>query len=139
MDQGSEYSEERRGLPHLRFLNRLQYTQQRRGVRLTMSAPLWSMGNHICSKRCLVGGYLLDCQFVTYLMQHFIDEHWRALSGVEVAGHRGNFYIFRFASEADMHRVVAQGPYAVAGALLIIEYGRPNLVLEHLKILQYAV
>ncbi|THF97016.1 hypothetical protein TEA_001696 [Camellia sinensis var. sinensis] len=66
-------------------------------------------------------------------------EHWRALSGVEVAGHRGNFYIFRFASEADMHRVVAQGPYAVAGALLIIEYGRPNLVLEHLKILQYAV
>ncbi|KAI7991677.1 hypothetical protein LOK49_LG12G01404 [Camellia lanceoleosa] len=118
---GSEYSEERRDLPHPTFFRKEQQFQQWRGLRMTLSSAVWAMGNHrYCF--CLVG-YLLDRhQFVTYLTQHFIDKTWRAIGDIEVVGTNVNYYIFRFAREEDMHRVVSQGPYAIQGALLIVEY-----------------
>ncbi|KAI8009335.1 hypothetical protein LOK49_LG06G01716 [Camellia lanceoleosa] len=38
-----------------------------------------------------------------------------------------------------MHRVASQGPYAVAGALFIVDYWRPSLVLDRLKIARFVV
>ncbi|KAI7982876.1 hypothetical protein LOK49_LG15G01722 [Camellia lanceoleosa] len=38
-----------------------------------------------------------------------------------------------------MHRVLAQGPYAIQGVLLIVEYWRPTLILDRLRVSQFAV
>ncbi|KAI8008579.1 hypothetical protein LOK49_LG07G03196 [Camellia lanceoleosa] len=59
--------------------------------------------------------------------------------GVDVVGRNGNYDIFRCAYEETMHRVVAQGPYAVQGAFLIVDYWQTNLILDRMRVVRFAV
>ncbi|XP_028120282.1 uncharacterized protein LOC114317732 [Camellia sinensis] len=63
-------------------------------------------------------------------MQSYLDDLWHLEGFMHVLGRSKKCYIFSFEHAHDLQCIVANGPYAVAGALLIVDYWRPGLVLE---------
>ena len=49
-----------------------------------------------------------------------------------MVGQESYFYIFHFEYLNDLLHIYNEGPWAVDGALLVMERWRPNLVLSHL-------
>ncbi|KAI7996137.1 hypothetical protein LOK49_LG10G02396 [Camellia lanceoleosa] len=51
---------------------------------------------------------------------------------MHVSGRSKNHYVFLFEWAGDMYRIVDNGPYAIQGALIIVDYWKPDLVLDRL-------
>ena len=45
-----------------------------------------------------------------------------------------NFYILNFKHVDDLNHICSEGPWAVDGALLVLEKWSPNLVIERLQL-----
>ncbi|KAI8031189.1 hypothetical protein LOK49_LG01G01379 [Camellia lanceoleosa] len=91
----------------------------------------WQL-EHYELERCLIG-YVADVRrFGSYLMQMHVNDLWHLEGAVHVYGRSKNFFVFLFERVGDMHRIVDNGPYAIQGALLVVDYWKPELVLDRL-------
>ncbi|XP_028120845.1 uncharacterized protein LOC114318182 [Camellia sinensis] len=128
---GSEYSEERQNLqPHQVFHPPSQH-HFRRGLSMELADSTWQLEQYELD-RCLIG-YVADVRrFGSYLMQMHVNELWNLEGAVHVYGRSKNHYVFLFEHLSDMHRIAENGPYALQGALIIVDYWKPDLILDRL-------
>ncbi|KAI8012263.1 hypothetical protein LOK49_LG06G02419 [Camellia lanceoleosa] len=91
----------------------------------------WQLEQHELA-RCLIGFVTDVRRFGSYLMQMHVNELWHLEGSVHVYGRSKNHFVFLFEQVGDMHRSVDNGPYAIQGALLIIDYWKPDLILDRL-------
>ncbi|GMQ06130.1 hypothetical protein CsSME_00050837 [Camellia sinensis var. sinensis] len=130
-DIGSEYSEERRNLRPNQVFHPPLHHHFRSGLSMDLDDSTWQLEHHELS-RCLIG-YVADVRrFGSYLMQMHVNDLWHLEGSVYVYGRSKNHYVFLFERVGDMHRIVDNGPYAIQGALLIVDYWKPDLVLDGL-------
>ncbi|KAI7998068.1 Uncharacterized protein LOK49_LG10G02488 [Camellia lanceoleosa] len=61
-----------------------------------------------------------------------VNDLWHLEGSVHVYGRSKNHYVFLFERVGDMHRIVDNGPYAIQGVLLIVDYWKPDWVLDRL-------
>ena len=93
---------------------------------LNMQRDLWS--------HCTIG-FLLDYRkFSVQHLQQVINSAWRIRGVVSVVGRDSFFYLIHFELLEDLNHFCSEGPWAVDGALLILEKWRPNLVLNRLQL-----
>ena len=93
---------------------------------LNMQRDLWS--------HCAIG-FLLDYRkFSVQHLQQVINSAWRIRGVVSVVGRDSFFYLIHFELLEDLNHFCSEGPWAVDGALLILEKWRPNLVLNRLQL-----
>jgi hypothetical protein len=79
--------------------------------------------------------YLLDYRkFSVRHLQHIIDTAWRVRGNVTMVGRDSYYYILHFDVPDDLVYICDEGPWAVEGALLILERWRANLVLHGLQL-----
>ncbi|KAI7993800.1 Uncharacterized protein LOK49_LG11G02620 [Camellia lanceoleosa] len=135
---GSEFSEERRSAFYPHEYTPLPSHHPRSGVSLELAEDIWGVG-HSLYQNCLVGSVHDIREFNVYLVQSFLDDLWQLAGFMHVIGRSKNVYILSFEHADDLHRVVANGPYAVAGAFFTVDHWRPQLVLEQLVISQAAI
>ena len=84
--------------------------------------------------RCAIG-FLLDCrEFSVSYFQNIINAAWRLRGPVTVVGRESYFYILHFEYIEDLQHICNEGPWALEGALLVLEKWRPNLVLNRLQL-----
>ncbi|KAI8004367.1 Uncharacterized protein LOK49_LG08G00945 [Camellia lanceoleosa] len=62
----------------------------------------------------------------------YVNDLWHLEGSVHVYGRSKNHYVFLFERAGDMHRIIDNGPYAIQGALLIVDYWKPDLILDRL-------
>ena len=67
-------------------------------------------------------------------MQHLINSAWKIRGEVSIIGSESYFYIFHFEFLEDLKKICIEGPWAVDGALLVLERCRPNLVIGNLQL-----
>ena len=81
-------------------------------------------------------GFILDYRkFSVHHRQHIINDAWKIRGSVSIVGRESYFYIFHFEYVEDLIHICTEGPWAVDGALLVLERWRPNLVLiSHLQL-----
>lgn len=80
-------------------------------------------------------GFIMDYRkFSVHHLQHIVSHAWRIRGNVSVVGRDSYFYIFHFEFLEDLNHIFNEGPWAVDGALLVVERWRPNLVLGNLQI-----
>ena len=78
-------------------------------------------------------GFLLDYRkFSVHHLQQIINSAWRIRGVVSVIGRDSFFYILHFEVLEDLNHFCSEGPWAVDGALLILEKWLPNLVVSRL-------
>ncbi|KAI8027959.1 Uncharacterized protein LOK49_LG02G03555 [Camellia lanceoleosa] len=130
-DVGSEYSEERRSLRPNQVFHPPSLHHFRSGLSMELEDSTWQLEQHEL-ERCLIG-YVADVRrFGSYLMQMHVNDLWNLEGSVHVYGRSKNHHVFLFECIRDMHRIVDNGPYAIQGALLIVDYWKPDLVLDRL-------
>ncbi|KAI7995772.1 Uncharacterized protein LOK49_LG11G00670 [Camellia lanceoleosa] len=61
-----------------------------------------------------------------------INDIWNLERAVFVYGRSKDFFLFFFEHEQDMHRIAEKRPYAIDGALLVVDYWKPDMIMEHL-------
>ena len=83
---------------------------------------------------CAIGFILDHRKFSVSHLQHIIDNAWRIRGIVSIVGRESYFYVFHFEFEEDLLHICNEGPWAVAGALLVLERWTPNLILSHLQL-----
>ncbi|KAI7983960.1 hypothetical protein LOK49_LG15G00962 [Camellia lanceoleosa] len=131
IEVGSEYSEERRSLRPNQVFHPPSHHHFRSGLSMELDDSTWQLEQHELA-RCLIG-YVADVRrFGSYLMQMHVNDLWHLEGSVPVYGRSKNHYVFLFERVGDMHRIVDNGPYAIQGALLIVDYWKPDLVLDRL-------
>ena len=80
-------------------------------------------------------GFILDYRkFSVTHLQQVINFAWSIKGSVKVVGRDSFFYLLHFEQMADLDHMCNEGPWAVDGALLILEKLRPNLVFNKLHI-----
>lgn len=80
-------------------------------------------------------GFILDYRkFSVSHLQHIIDNAGRTRGKVSVVGRESCFYVLHFEFKEDLLHICNEGPWAVFGALLVLERWKPNLVLSHLQL-----
>ncbi|XP_019163494.1 PREDICTED: uncharacterized protein LOC109159838 [Ipomoea nil] len=67
----------------------------------------------------LVGRFLTDRNLKVDVMKRVMASAWRPLMGIEIADVLPNLYLFTFFDEADMRRVVDEGPWAFENATFL--------------------
>ena len=79
--------------------------------------------------------YLLDYRkFSVRHLQQIIDSAWRLRGQVMVVGRDSYYFILHFDVHDDLIYICDEGPWAVEGALLILERWRSNLVIRGLQL-----
>ncbi|KAI8025792.1 Uncharacterized protein LOK49_LG02G00819 [Camellia lanceoleosa] len=128
---GCEFSEERWSLrPHQVFHPPSNH-HFRSGLSMELADSTWQLEQH--ELECCLIGYVADVhRFGSYLMQMHVNDLWNLEGAVHVYGRSKNHYVFLFEHIGDMHRIAENGSYALQGALLIVDYWKPNLVLDRL-------
>ncbi|KAI8023918.1 hypothetical protein LOK49_LG03G00614 [Camellia lanceoleosa] len=128
---GSEYSEERRSFRTTQVFHPPSRHHFRSGLSMELDDSTWQLEQHEL-ERCLIG-YVADVRrFGSYLMQMHVNDLWHLEGSVHVYDRSKNHYVFLFERVGDMHRIVDNGPCAIQGALLIVDYWKPDLVLDRL-------
>ena len=80
-------------------------------------------------------GFIMDYRKVSvHHLQHIINHVWRIIGNVTIVGRDSYFYIFHFEFLEDLQHICHEGPWAVDGALLVVERWRTNLILGNLQI-----
>jgi len=70
---------------------------------------------------CVIGFILDYRKFSVSHLQHIIDAVWRIRGIVSIMGRESYFYIFHFEYVEDLLHICNEGPWAVDGALLVLE------------------
>lgn len=84
---------------------------------------------------CCAIGFLLDYRkFLVHYMQYIVTNAWRIRGTISVVGRDSYFYIFHFEFLEDLMHICNEGPWAVNGALLVLERWRPNLVISNIHL-----
>uniref|UniRef100_A0A2N9E636 DUF4283 domain-containing protein n=1 Tax=Fagus sylvatica TaxID=28930 RepID=A0A2N9E636_FAGSY len=79
--------------------------------------------------------FLLDYKkFSIRHLQHLINSAWKIRGNVMVVGRESYNYILHFDVLDDLTYICEEGPWAVEGALLVLERWRPNLVIKGLQL-----
>uniref|UniRef100_A0A2N9FWA6 CCHC-type domain-containing protein n=1 Tax=Fagus sylvatica TaxID=28930 RepID=A0A2N9FWA6_FAGSY len=79
--------------------------------------------------------FLLDYRkFSVAHLQHTINNAWRIRGNVNVVGRDSRYFILHFDVLDDLLYICGEGPWAVDGALLVMERWRPNLVIHGLQL-----
>ncbi len=79
--------------------------------------------------------YLLDYRkFSVRHLQHVLDAAWRIRGNVTIVRRASYYFILHFDVLDDLIYICEEGPWAVEGALLILESWRANLVLNGLQL-----
>ena len=66
--------------------------------------------------------FLLDYRkFSVSCLQHLINFAWRIKGAISIVGRESYFYIFYFVFLEDLMHIYTEGPWAVDGALLVLE------------------
>ena len=79
--------------------------------------------------------FLLDYRkFSVAYLQHTINNAWRIRGNVNVVGRDSHYFILHFDVLDDLLDICGEGPWAVDGALLVMERWRPNLVIHGLQL-----
>ncbi|KAI7995471.1 hypothetical protein LOK49_LG11G00655 [Camellia lanceoleosa] len=73
------------------------------------------------------------------LINLHINDIWNLERVVFVYGRSKDFFLFFFEHEQDMHRIAKNRPYAINGALLVVDYWKPDMIMEHLVIEKMVV
>ena len=80
-------------------------------------------------------GFILDYKKISVNhLQQIINSAWRIRGSVSVVGRESYYYIIHFEDLEDLTHICNEGPWAVDGALLMLERWRPNLILSHLQL-----
>ena len=80
---------------------------------LTTQKDFWS--------HCAIG-FLLDYRkFSVSCLQHLINSAWRIRGAISIVGRESYFYIFHYEFLEDLMHIYLEGPWAVDGALLVLE------------------
>lgn len=78
-------------------------------------------------------GFILDYRkFSVNHLQHIINDAWHLRGTVSIVGRDSHFYLLHFEHIEDLNHTCNEGPWAVDGALFILEKWCPNLVLNSL-------
>jgi hypothetical protein len=85
---------------------------------------------HLCAI-----AFLLDYKkFSVAHLQHTINNAWRIRGNVNVVGRDSLYFILQLDVLDDLLYICGEGPWAVDGALLVMERWRPNLVIHGLQL-----
>lgn len=80
-------------------------------------------------------GFILDYRkFSISHLQHILNAAWRLRGSVTIVGRDFYFYLLHFDLIEDLNDVCTDSPWAVDGALFVMERWRSNLVLERLQL-----
>lgn len=80
-------------------------------------------------------GFILDYRkFLISHLQHILNAAWRLRGSVTIVGRDFYFYLLHFDLIEDLNDVCNDSPWAVDGALFVMERWRSNLVLERLQL-----
>ncbi|XP_019168036.1 PREDICTED: uncharacterized protein LOC109163787 [Ipomoea nil] len=69
----------------------------------------------------LVGRFLTDRIMKMEMMKRVMASAWRPLMGIEITDVTPNLYLFTFFDEADMRRVLEEGPWAFENATFLCQ------------------
>ncbi|XP_019186519.1 PREDICTED: uncharacterized protein LOC109181223 [Ipomoea nil] len=69
----------------------------------------------------LVGRFLTDRNMKVEMMKRVMASAWRPLMGIEITDVTPNLYLFTFFDEADMRRVLEEGPWAFENATFLCQ------------------
>ncbi|KAI8029237.1 hypothetical protein LOK49_LG01G00590 [Camellia lanceoleosa] len=128
---GSEYSKERRSLRPDQVFHPSSHHHFLSDLSMELDDSTWQLKQHEL-ERCLIG-YVVDVRrFGSYLMQIHVNDLWNLEGSVHVYGRSKNHFVFLFERMGDMDCVADNGPYALEWALLIVDYWKPDLVLDRL-------
>jgi|UniRef100_A0A2N9IY28 hypothetical protein len=93
---------------------------------LVLQREYWSM--------CAIA-FLLDYRrFSIPHLQHLINSTWHIRGNVTVVGRDSHYYILHFDVLDDLLYACGEGPWALDGALLVLERWRYNLVINGLQL-----
>ena len=93
---------------------------------LALQREYWSM----CAT-----AFLFDYRrFSVPHLQQLINSTWHIRGNVTIVGRDSHYYILHFDVLDDLLYVCGEGPWALDGALLVLEYWRNNLVLNSLQL-----
>ena len=93
---------------------------------VNMQRDFWGM--------CAIGFILDYRKFSVRHLQEVINAAWKIRGSIIVVGRDTYFYLIHFEMLDDLNHACIEGPWAVDGALLILEKWRPNLVLSRLQL-----
>ena len=80
-------------------------------------------------------GFILDYRkFSISHLQHILNAAWRLRGSVTIVGRDFYFYLLHFDLIEDLNDVCNDSPWAVDGALFVMERWRSNLVHERLQL-----
>jgi|UniRef100_A0A2N9F2J8 hypothetical protein len=80
-------------------------------------------------------GFLLDYRrFSMPHLQQLINNAWHIRGNVTVVGRNSHYYILHFDVLDDLLYICGEGPWALDGALLVLERWRNNIVLDGLQL-----
>ncbi|KAI7985227.1 hypothetical protein LOK49_LG14G01393 [Camellia lanceoleosa] len=128
---GSEYSEERQNQRSSQAFVPPLGQHGRRGLYMDMEDSMWDLERR--DLECCLIGYVPDVRhFVSYVMQLHINDTRNREGTLFVYGRSKKSFVFLFENEHDMHRITENGPYAIDEAFLVVDYWKPDMILENL-------
>lgn len=88
----------------------------------------------------MLSGFILDYRkFSISHLQHIINAAWTLRGSVQRVGRDSYFYILHFNYMEDLDHICNNSPWAVDGAMFVLEKWRLNLVLERFQLNFVAV
>lgn len=88
--------------------------------------------------QCAIGFIVDYRKFSVHHLQSIINSAWWIRGVVSVIGRDFFFYLIHFELPEDLNHFCSEGLWAVDGAFLVLENGRPNLVLSRLQLCLYV-
>lgn len=83
---------------------------------------------------CAIGFILDYIKFSVSHLQHIINAAWRIRGAVSIVGRDSHFHLLHFEYIEHLNHTCNEGPWAVDGALFVLEKWQPNLVLNRLQL-----
>ncbi|OMP08983.1 hypothetical protein COLO4_05928 [Corchorus olitorius] len=85
---------------------------------------------------CLVG-FLLDYRrFSTDFVQRYINREWELRGNATVIGREGNRFLIHYDREIDRIVGVIANPWAIDGAIIVLQPWNPNVLLSQARLLR---
>ncbi|OMO70809.1 hypothetical protein COLO4_28482 [Corchorus olitorius] len=85
---------------------------------------------------CLVG-FLLDYRrFSTDFVQRYINREWELRGNATVIGREGNKFLIHYDREIDRRVGVIANPWAIGGAIIVLQRWNPNVQLSQARLLR---
>lgn len=80
-------------------------------------------------KNALIGFVIGDCPGYKQML-NFVSGKWEGISLPQIFLHNDGYFIFKFASQEDMHLIWSQGPYSLNFRPLVLKPWTPNFKMS---------